>query len=243
MRRRRQFDGPPVGRLCSIVGQAETLGAGVVFEKTLGTENTLTYVLNPVLQRAALVLPIGDGLMRAYLVYRASQIDRLQGAGDVPRFVDESIRSGLPREFFVDARAAGPLASFDMTESWVDHPYRDGLVLIGDAAGSSDPTWGQGLSITMRDARLLSENLLAVDDWPLACNRYAEARTDYFRRLTRVHEWIFDLFLGEGPEADRLRDQALPLLAAQPDRLPDHNFSGPEQPSDDEVRRRFFGEI
>jgi menaquinone-9 beta-reductase len=30
-----------------------------------------------------------------------------------------------------------------MTETWVEHPYRDGLALIGDAAGSTDPTWGR----------------------------------------------------------------------------------------------------
>jgi 2-polyprenyl-6-methoxyphenol hydroxylase-like FAD-dependent oxidoreductase len=218
------------------------LGAGLVFEKALGTENTLIYSLNPTLQRAALALPIGHGLVRGYLIYRESQIERLQGAGDVSRFVDECIRSGLPSECFVDARVVGPLASFDMTESWVEHPYRDGVGLIGDAAGSSDPSWGQGLSITMRDVRLLSQNLLAGDDWELACNRYAEARTDYFKRLIRVHEWIFDLFLGDGPAADKQRERALPLLAAQPDRMPDHNFSGPEMNCDANVRRRLFGE-
>ena len=62
---------------------------------------------------------------------------------------------------------------------------------------------------------------MVSDDWELSCNRYAEPRTDYFKRLTRVHEWIFDLFMSEGPVADKLREQALPLLAAQPDRIPD----------------------
>jgi hypothetical protein len=28
----------------------------------------------------------------------------------------------------------------------------------------------------------------------------------------------------------------------EPERFPDHTFSGPDLPSDDSVRRRFFGE-
>jgi 2-polyprenyl-6-methoxyphenol hydroxylase-like FAD-dependent oxidoreductase len=51
-----------------------------------------------------------------------------------------------------------------MTETWVDHPYRDGLVLVGDAAAASDPTWGQGLSLTSRDVRVLAEKLLSAND-------------------------------------------------------------------------------
>jgi 2-polyprenyl-6-methoxyphenol hydroxylase-like FAD-dependent oxidoreductase len=50
--------------------------------------------------------------------------------------------------YFDGAEPRGPLPSFDLTETWVNHPYRDGVALIGDAAGASDPVWGQGLSLT-----------------------------------------------------------------------------------------------
>jgi hypothetical protein len=40
-----------------------------------------------------------------------------------------------------------------------------------------------------------------------------------------------------------LRERALPLLAAEPDRIPDHGFSGLDLPSGEEVKRRYFGEI
>jgi hypothetical protein len=43
-------------------------------------------------------------------------------------------------------------------------------------------------------------------------------------------------------EADALRARALPLIAAEPDRVPAHNLSGPDLPCDDSVRRRLFGE-
>jgi hypothetical protein len=52
-----------------------------------------------------------------------------------------------------------------------------------------------------------------------------------------IAPWLASLFLGEGPEADRLRERALPLLAAEPERVPDHSFSGLDLPSDENVRR------
>jgi 2-polyprenyl-6-methoxyphenol hydroxylase-like FAD-dependent oxidoreductase len=218
------------------------LGAGVMFENLATAEDTSTMLVNPQLRRAALLFPQGAGRVRAYLMY-GSGLDRLQGADDVSRFVDECVRSGLPRECYAAARAVGPLASFDMTETWVEHPCRDGVALIGDAAGSSDPTWGQGLSITLRDVRELSDKLLADKDWDLAGHRYAHAHDIYFQTEIRVDDWSFDLFFGEGPKADQLRERAFPLLAAQPDRIPDHGFSGLDLPSGEEVRKRFFGEI
>jgi 2-polyprenyl-6-methoxyphenol hydroxylase-like FAD-dependent oxidoreductase len=218
------------------------LGAGQLFENITTSEDTFTFLINSELRRVAILLPVGRGLVRAYLMYSASQIDRLQGAGDVARLIHECVKTGIPAQCYAAACPIGPLASFDLTEAWVDHPYREGIVLIGDAAGASDPTWGQGLSLTIRDVRELSEHLIAGDDWDLAAHRYAEAHDLYFQINLRVDGWNFDLFLGEGPDADRLRARAFPLLAAEPERIPDHGFSGLDLPADEQVRRRFFGE-
>jgi len=46
----------------------------------------------------------------------------------------------------------------------MNHPYRDGVALLGDAASTSDPTFGQGLSLALRDARVLRDQLLANSD-------------------------------------------------------------------------------
>ena len=100
-----------------------------------------------------------------------------------------------------------------------------------------------GLSQAVRDARILSGNLLNSDDWDRAGHDYAEARDRYFSTLIAVSGWAFDLFFERGTEADQRRARALPLLAQQPDRFPDHLFSGPDLPADDQVRQRFFGEI
>ena len=50
------------------------------------------------------------------------------------------------------------------------------------------------------------------------------------------------MFLEQGPAADERRARALPLLAEDGTRAPDHLFSGPELPLVDSVRRRFYGE-
>ena len=71
-----------------------------------------------------------------------------------------------------------------MNDTWTDRPITDGLALIGDAAGYSDPHIGQGLSVALRDVRVLSELLLAGEDWsPAALRPYAEERAERMRRL------------------------------------------------------------
>jgi 2-polyprenyl-6-methoxyphenol hydroxylase-like FAD-dependent oxidoreductase len=190
----------------------------------------------------AFLFPQGGGHVRAYLVYAPETVARLQGEVDVPRFIEGCVRTGMPAENYAGARAVAPLASFDMTEHWVEHPYREGTALIGDAAGATDPTWGQGLSMTVRDVRVLAQELLGTQDWDAAGHAYARAHDKYFQVCLTVEDWEFDFFFAQGAEADERRARAFPLIAKQPDRFPDHGVSGPDLPCDDTVRRRFFGE-
>jgi 2-polyprenyl-6-methoxyphenol hydroxylase-like FAD-dependent oxidoreductase len=223
-------------------GSQKLLGAGVLLENFAGAEDTGLFLLNPFVGRAAFLFPQNRGQARAYLIYGA-ELDRLQGERDNSRFIEESIKSGMPMETYAGVRPAGPLASFDMTETWVDHPYRNGLALLGDAAGSSDPTWGQGLSLTLRDVRVLTDNLLTEEDWDAAGHRYAVAHDHHFNVERTVGQWFFDLFLGRGEAADRRRERTFPLLMSEPERVPDHGVSGPDLPFHEDVRRRFFGEM
>jgi menaquinone-9 beta-reductase len=218
------------------------LGAALLLDEMRVADDTSLIVINPALGQEATLFPQGGGRVRCYLIYSPETVARLQGEADAPRLIEECIRTGIPREHFNGARVVSPLASFDMTEQWVEHPYRDGVTLLGDAAGASDPSWGQGLSMTVRDVRVLSENLLASEDWEAAGHAYARARDGYFKAGITVEDWYFELFLRQGPEAAARRARALPLFATQPDRAPDHFFSGPDLPCDDRVRRRFFGE-
>jgi 2-polyprenyl-6-methoxyphenol hydroxylase-like FAD-dependent oxidoreductase len=125
----------------------------------------------------------------------------------------------------------------------VDHPYKDGLALIGDAAGYTDPSWGQGLALTLRDVRELRDALAATDDWQAAGHAYAEAHDRSFGTIHTVDDWLTQFFYETGPEADARRARAFPLIAEDPSRAPDAGFSGPDGADLSEgARRRFFGE-
>lgn len=113
---------------------------------------------------------------------------------------------------------AGPLVSFEGVTTEVVHPYQDGIALIGDAAAVSDPSWGQGLSMTLRDARVLRDHLLTNEDWDAAGHAYAREHRRYCSTVHTVVEWYTEFFLATGPEADARRARALPLIAEDPTR-------------------------
>jgi 2-polyprenyl-6-methoxyphenol hydroxylase-like FAD-dependent oxidoreductase len=204
--------------------------------------DTFYYIFNPSIGQGVPLVPQGNGRVRAYLVTTKATSTRLQGEADLPRFIEESIRSGAPAEWYAGGQVAGPLATFDCADTWVDHPYRERVALIGDAAAASDPSWGQGLSLTLRDVRVLRDHLLANTDWDAAGHAYAEAHDWHYGVIHRVDNWGTEMFLAIGPEAEARRARALPLLAQDPTRFLDHGFSGPDLPADETVRRRFFGE-
>lgn len=196
------------------------------------------------LGQAAIVFPQGAGRARAYVAYHRDVIpDRFQGAGDVPRFVAESVRAGAAPEWYADACAVGPLATFEGADAWVDHPYASGVALVGDAAAASDPSWGQGLSLTLRDVRVLRDRLLADDDWDAAGHAYAAEHDRSYAAVHTVEDWWTELFMEPGPEADARRERALPLILEDRSRTPDTFFSGPDAPVDETTRARFFGEV
>jgi menaquinone-9 beta-reductase len=125
----------------------------------------------------------------------------------------------------------------------VEHPHREGIVLIGDAASTCDPSWGQGLSLAVHDVRLLRDALLDTYDWNAVVNDYAAAHDRAFSTIHATEDWFTALFLETGPEADARRERALRLLAAEPERLADAFMSGPDAaPATEQARRRFFGE-
>ena len=204
--------------------------------------DTFYYIFNPAIGQGVPLVPQGNGRVRAYLVTTKATSTRLQGEADLPRFIEESIRSGAPAEWYAGGQVAGPLATFDGADTWVDHPYREGVALIGDAAAASDPSWGQGLSLTLRDVRVLRDHLLATTEWDTAGHAYAEAHDWHYGVIHRVDNWLAEMFLAIGPEAEARRARALPLLVQDPTRFLDHGFSGPDLLADETVRRRFFGE-
>jgi 2-polyprenyl-6-methoxyphenol hydroxylase-like FAD-dependent oxidoreductase len=173
----------------------QLLIAGVMLDNMpLPPDDTNYVVFNVPLGQEALLFPQGQGRVRAYFVYRTHERARLQGATDLSRFVEESIRAGAPAEWFAGVRAIGPLATFDGAATWVEHPYQDGVVLLGDAAGASDPTWGQGLSLTLRDVRVLRDYLLRHEDWETAGHAYAGEHDRYFNVIHTANNCMTEMF-------------------------------------------------
>jgi len=217
--------------------------AGVLLTNVHASTETMYAVFKPELGTWSGLIPQAGGQFRAYFVYPKTMGYRLQGESMLSLFILESAKGYPPiADYCADAKSAGPLASFDVSDTWVEHPYRDGVALVGDAAATSDPTYGQGLSFALRAARVLRDELTNNSDWDAAGHRYADQHQRSFHACHAVEGWVRTLFQDPSPEGAALRVRAMPLIAEDPARVPDHIFSGPELPVNEEVRARFFGE-
>jgi len=217
--------------------------AGVLLTGVQAPTDTIFFIFNPNLGMCAVLVSLGNARFRAYLIYPKAFGYRLQGDAMLNLFTSESPKAFPPlADYYAEAKSIGPLASFDTSDSWVEHPYRDGVVLVGDAAATTDPTFGQGLSLALRDARTLRDELSKDSDWAAAATRYAQKRCVYFHTCHTVESWLRTLLLDPSPEASARRVKAMPLIAQDPSRIPDHINSGLDLPLNDQVRARMFGE-
>ena len=219
-----------------------TLVAGLLLDNVSVAEDASHAWLNPDLGMWVLIFPQGDGRVRCYVCYGETAGFRLTGEGDIPRFIEESIKAGVGEGHYASAKAAGPLATFDGAASWVDHPYRDGIALIGAAGAAPDPTWGQGLSLSLRDVRVLRDELIRHDDWDVAGNAYAEEHDRYYKVIHDVELWETEILMEIGQEADARRTKAFAAWREDRTRQLDVLFSGPVEVVDEKSKRRFFGE-
>jgi 2-polyprenyl-6-methoxyphenol hydroxylase-like FAD-dependent oxidoreductase len=217
--------------------------AGVLIENYSGLDDTATGVFNPFMGQIALIFPQGGGKARAYFGTRIDKAERLQGDGDFQKLVEMSVQTGAPAALYEGVRQAGPVATFPGYDSWVEHPYKDGIALVGDAAQTSDQTWGQGLSITFKDARLLRDALLSTDDWDAAGHKYAEAANWSFEQVRLVEEWQTQVMMDQSEEANAIRSTVLPRMMTGQAALPETHFAGPDlAPADEAARKGLFGE-
>jgi 2-polyprenyl-6-methoxyphenol hydroxylase-like FAD-dependent oxidoreductase len=216
--------------------------AGVLLEGLSVAQETAHLARNVDLGSACFLFPQRHNRVRAYVAYQQEAYPRFQGTADLPAVIAACGQGGLPAAAFAAAKAIGPLATFDAADTWVPHPYRAGVALIGDAAAATDPTRGQGLALALHDARLLRDQLCAHDDWEAAGHAYAQAHDHAYQVIHTVIQWYTALYMERGPEAEARRIQALPLQAQDRSRVPDVFHSGPEIRLDETMRRRFFGE-
>lgn len=125
------------------------------------------------------------GRARIYVGPTLEQRDRFTGRDGATKLLD-AVRLGcMPMaDALADGRPSGPCATYPADDTWTDEPYKDGVLLVGDAAGHNNPNIGQGLSLAMRDVRMVTEVLLGSEDWSAEAFRpYAEERLERMRRV------------------------------------------------------------
>jgi len=218
--------------------------AGLLFEGLAAPQDAISMFINPRMPgQFATFFPLGKQRHRVYFVYTLQgQERRLCGVHNIPLFINECRQVGVPEEWFASGAPVGPLAMFQGACTWVATPCRTGVVLVGDAAGASNPSFGCGLSLTLRDVRVLSEQLLATDDWEAATASYARQHDDYYAKLQRKEAWLTQLFFELGPAANQRRAYVMHLHRKEPDRHVDIIGIGPDDRCDERARQRFFGE-
>ena len=216
--------------------------SGVIFEGIPIQEATGFAVFNPEIGEAFYLTPQRDGHVRGWLMYPPQLNLQLHGEEVISRFLAEAIRVGTPSSWLAQAHAITPVITYCGDYPRVVHPYKEGVVFIGDCAGCDDPTFGEGMALALRDVRVLRDHLLATQDWNAAAHAYAKEHDDYFETVRILGDWYWSLLLETGPEADARRAKALPLIAQDNTRMFDLFGLGPEVPATEATRQRFFGE-
>jgi 2-polyprenyl-6-methoxyphenol hydroxylase-like FAD-dependent oxidoreductase len=179
----------------------------------------------------------GGGRSRLYLCTGRSGQRRFAGPDAAQRFLSAWNPGCYPLSSVIAAAVpAGPCATYPGDDTWTDAPFADGVVLIGDAAGHNDPIVGQGLSIGLRDARIVRDLILEGARHPAEFAPYGGERSERMRRL-RLMADIFAVthaedadnrmarryFLGE--KMATIDAEVFPLVlgvATGPETVPDH---------------------
>jgi monooxygenase len=187
---------------------------------------------------------VGPEETRLYVVMTAERL-RETGVGSSFSALIEFASRFMPEGALDAVEQAGPIGFFANSDTWASRVAGNDVVLVGDAAGSPDPTIGHGTALLFHDVRALSERLLAERDWPAACAAYAARRDQYYGVLRAVDLWKNQLRMDQGEKADRLREGNARAKECDPSlggfelleaRGPDGLIA------DDAARRIYFGE-
>lgn len=166
-----------------------------------------------------IVIPRADNRLRVYVGRSASDPEPLRGPATIAEFMESYRTPIFPNsDELAEATPIGPCATFAMNDAWTDTPVIPGVALIGDAAGWSNPVTAQGLSISLRDARILSEALLDNSAWtPRSLAGYSEERAARMARL-RFASALTDLVAGFGmPDRAARQSRMRRMLGQRPE--------------------------
>ena len=165
-----------------------------------------------------LVFPQGGGKIRIYADYAYAGEARFNGEEGAQELLAAFDMEPVPHsELVANATPIGPCRSFPSQDAWVDEPCVEGAVLIGDAAGYNDPILGQGLAMTLRDARMVGELMTQGDAWRASLFQpYVDERRERLRRLRFAASFHTTLSARFGPEDIERRTVAFQRLADNP---------------------------
>jgi 2-polyprenyl-6-methoxyphenol hydroxylase-like FAD-dependent oxidoreductase len=151
----------------------------------------------------------------------------------------------MPEGALIGAQQAGPIGFFPNSNVWASQTAGDRVVLIGDAAGSADPSGGLGTSLLFRDVRELRDLLLGGCDWEGAITEFAVRRERYYAVVRQYDRCMSVLWAEEGPEADRRREHHAHAKEQDPTLggFALIEVQGPDGlVADEAARARYFGE-
>ena len=197
-----------------------------------------------------LVFPQGGQRLRLYTCTALDQRSRYSGPAGPRRFLDDFHGRSCNPFYEAVGRATpiGPCATMSGEDTWTEVPFVEGVVLVGDAGGYNGPIIGEGLSLALRDVRLLTEILLGEREWtPPRLMPYAEGHREGLRRMRIAAALRAALSAQFGREAaarrarfrDRVReDPNLGIVAAVTNLGPDR---GPAWVFDEAIRARILG--
>jgi 2-polyprenyl-6-methoxyphenol hydroxylase-like FAD-dependent oxidoreductase len=173
----------------------------------------------------------GGGRLRVYLCPGNDQRHRFGGPAGLEEFRRSAAFRCIPfGDRLAEAEPAGPLATYPGDESWTERPYSEGVVLIGDAAGYNNPIIGEGLSIALRDARMLRDLLRNGDGrgepWAAGLEAYATERVERMRRLRAGADFMAAAFAADGPDRPARMMGLLGALFGGPENGPPEAFDG-----------------
>ena len=142
----------------------------------------------------------GGGRARAYICPGLSGRHRFSGPNGTKQFLEACVLSCYPwSEQVAAGTPAGPIATYPGDDTWTDAPYIDGVVMIGDAAGHNDPIVGQGLSIALRDARIVRDLVL---DGARTSDAFASYGAERMTRMERLRLIADVIAVSQAEDAD-----------------------------------------
>lgn len=168
-----------------------------------------------------LIFPQGGGKVRLYADYAYQGGARFRGESGAAELLDAFNLPGVPNiHAIARARPIGPCRSYPSQDAWVDDPVVEGALLMGDASGYNDPILGQGLSVTLRDARIVAELFTNNATWDRETFApYVQERRERLRRLRMAAAFVTTLNARFEPQDKARRRRAFHYLKTTPDAL------------------------